>query len=307
VRRLGARARAARAPPVLAAVSRNPGQWPRPRSKASRRFPKARVETDAHPSGNDGPTVLAKHPSFLMDQRSSLIRGLFDFSPSNASIPPPIPSMAEQIRAGRDCRLWRAASWRRKSDIDLLFLLPYKHTPAVEQIVEYMLRTSCGPRPEGRHATRSCRSASASRTRLHKPQRRRSRRAGRGARRSCMTNSSMASRQKFLVGDGRDFVGPSLAERDARHLRMGDSRLSSSPTSRKARGGLRRPETLYWIPSISIARRGRRRGVRQGRAGPHSIRASSNAPRALPVDVRCHTALPPNRPRRYACPFDLQA
>ena len=53
--------------------------------------------------------------------------------------------------------------------------------------------------------------------------------------------------QKFLTGDGRDFVEAKLAERDQRHQRMGDSRYVVEPNVKEGKGGLRDLHTLFWI------------------------------------------------------------
>ncbi len=48
-------------------------------------------------------------------------------------------------------------------------------------------------------------------------------------------------------GTGRAFVTEKLAERDARHKRMGDSRYVVEPNVKDGKGGLRDLQTLYWI------------------------------------------------------------
>ncbi len=53
--------------------------------------------------------------------------------------------------------------------------------------------------------------------------------------------------QKFLTGDGRDFVEAKLAERDQRHQRMGDSRYVVEPNVKEGKGGLRDLHLLFWI------------------------------------------------------------
>ncbi len=58
-------------------------------------------------------------------------------------------------------------------------------------------------------------------------------------------------RKKFwsdiAIGNGQDFVEAKLAERDARHLRQGESRYLVEPNIKDGKGGLRDLQTLYWI------------------------------------------------------------
>ena len=50
-----------------------------------------------------------------------------------------------------------------------------------------------------------------------------------------------------VAGTDRTFVSEKLAERDTRHLRMGDSRYVVEPNVKDGKGGLRDLQTLYWI------------------------------------------------------------
>jgi [protein-PII] uridylyltransferase len=54
-------------------------------------------------------------------------------------------------------------------------------------------------------------------------------------------------RREVIDGHGREFVAAKLAERDARHLRAGDSRYLVEPNVKDGKGGLRDLQTLYWI------------------------------------------------------------
>ena len=85
------------------------------------------------PLRNDGLQMLAAH-SFLMDQ---LIRVLFDFADQRI-FPAANPSAAERLGVVATGGYGRGGL-APLSDIDLLFLRPYKQTPRGEQIVEYML------------------------------------------------------------------------------------------------------------------------------------------------------------------------
>lgn len=54
-------------------------------------------------------------------------------------------------------------------------------------------------------------------------------------------------RLKIVAGSAADFVAAKLAERDERHIRMGDSRYVVEPNVKDGKGGLRDLQTLYWI------------------------------------------------------------
>ncbi|MDA0997463.1 MAG: [protein-PII] uridylyltransferase [Proteobacteria bacterium] len=133
------------------------------------------------------------------------------------------------------------------SDIDLMFLLPYKLTPRAEQVVEYILYTLWDLGLKVGHATRSgdeairlangditiCTSLLEAR---------------------CITGH-LAQFETFMarywneVADktGPAYVEAKLAERDARHNRMGDTRYVLEPNVKDGKGGLRDLQTLVWI------------------------------------------------------------
>ena len=54
-------------------------------------------------------------------------------------------------------------------------------------------------------------------------------------------------RREVVTGTTRAFVAAKLAERDARHQRMGDSRYVVEPNVKEGKGGLRDLHALYWI------------------------------------------------------------
>ena len=54
-------------------------------------------------------------------------------------------------------------------------------------------------------------------------------------------------RKEVVAGTAAEFVAAKLAERDARHIRMGDSRYVVEPNIKDGKGGLRDLHTLYWI------------------------------------------------------------
>ena len=54
-------------------------------------------------------------------------------------------------------------------------------------------------------------------------------------------------RKQVVSGTAAEFVAAKLAERDARHVKMGDSRYVVEPNVKDGKGGLRDLHTLYWI------------------------------------------------------------
>ena len=53
--------------------------------------------------------------------------------------------------------------------------------------------------------------------------------------------------RKVITGTGTFFVNEKLAERDARHIRMGDTRYVVEPNLKDGKGGMRDMQTLWWI------------------------------------------------------------
>jgi len=134
-----------------------------------------------------------------------------------------------------------------QSDVDILFLLPYKQTPHGEQVVEHMLYLLWDLGLKVGHATRSvedcvrmARGDITIRTALLEA-------------RYIWGDEELYSelRQRFLAEinstSARDFVEAKLAERDTRHTRMGDSRYVLEPNIKDGKGGLRDLHTLFWI------------------------------------------------------------
>src|SRR4051812_25129444 len=54
-------------------------------------------------------------------------------------------------------------------------------------------------------------------------------------------------RKEVVAGTAAEFVTAKLAERDQRHIRMGDSRYVVEPNVKDGKGGLRDLHALYWI------------------------------------------------------------
>ena len=133
------------------------------------------------------------------------------------------------------------------SDIDLLFVHPYKQSPWCESVVEFILYMLWDLGLKVGHATRSLVECS----RLAKQD---------------VTIRTALLEARYLAGDrklfdemrkkfwaeaadasGLAFVEAKLAERDERHARQGESRYLVEPNVKEGKGGLRDLQTLYWI------------------------------------------------------------
>jgi [protein-PII] uridylyltransferase len=133
------------------------------------------------------------------------------------------------------------------SDIDLLFLLPYKQTAWGESVVEAMLYVLWDLGLKVGHATRSLdeciRLAKADMTIRTavleiRPL------AGETA----LVDELMARFDHEVVrGTAVEFVAAKLAERDERHRRGAGSRYVVEPNVKEGKGGLRDLHTLFWI------------------------------------------------------------
>ena len=134
-----------------------------------------------------------------------------------------------------------------QSDIDLLFVFPYKATAHTEQAVEYILYALWDLGLKVGHATRSVndcvRLAVADHT---------IRTGILEARYVCGDHQlfNLVHRRfwaEVVEGTLVEFVQAKLAERDARHRRMGGSRYVMEPNAKDGKGGLRDLHTLFWI------------------------------------------------------------
>ena len=133
-----------------------------------------------------------------------------------------------------------------RSDIDLLFLLPYKTTPRTEQVIEHVLCSLWDLGLKVGHATRSVDDC------VRQAQDDMVIRTGLLESRYIWGVQKLHSelRHRFFeeVVKGKGlFVEAKLQERDERHDRMGDSRYVLEPNIKDGKGGLRDLHTLFWI------------------------------------------------------------
>ena len=88
-------------------------------------------------------------------------------------------------------------------------------------------------------------------------------------------------------GEERRFVKEKLAERNARHKRMGDSRYVVEPNVKEGKGGLRDLQTLYWIGKFVHQVGSARELVDKGLLTSAEYTSFRRAERFL-LAVRCH-------------------
>src|SRR5258708_5544739 len=133
------------------------------------------------------------------------------------------------------------------SDIDLLFLLPYKQTPHSEQVIESLLYTLWDLGLKVGQATRSvadcipyAKADLTIRTALLEAR-------YVWGEQALFTELKQRFEAEIVRGPAAQFVEAKLAERDARHQRVGDSRYQLEPNIKEGKGGLRDLHTLLCI------------------------------------------------------------
>ena len=284
---------------------RPPGEPPRAELLALLRdtLAKGRAEIrrrfeDPGPLHNDGPAVMAA-TSFLMDQ---LIRVIFDFADQHA-YPAANPSAAERLSVVATGGYGRGGL-APLSDIDLLFLRPYKQTPRGEQIVEFMLYLLWDLGLKVGHATRTVDESIRYAERDHTIRTALLESRYIWGDRVLYDEMERAFALQFLSGEGRDFVEAKLVERDQRHQRMGDSRYVVEPNVKEGKGGLRDLHLLFWIARYLYRVSEPRELVAKSVLTLGEARLFERAERFLST-VRCHVHYLTNRADDRLS-FDLQ-
>src|SRR6202048_1671663 len=247
----------------------------------------------------DGAIVI-REQCFLMDQ---LVRALFDLV-TEKIYPLPNPTKGERLAIVAVGGYGRG-EMAPFSDIDLLFLLPYKQTPHTEQGVEFLLYLLWDLGLKVGQAVRSVtdclRYAKADltiRTALLEA-------------RYIWGEQALFNelKQRFdgeiLRGTAAQFVEAKLAERDARHQRVGDSRYQLEPNVKEGKGGLRDLHTLYWIAKYIYRIDDVRKLVELGVLSAEESQRFERAQTFL-WTVRCHLHYIAGRAEERLT-FDLQA
>lgn len=187
-------------------------------------------------------TLCAERLSHVQDE---IIRVIYDFAVQHV-YPVKNPSSAEHMAITAVGGYGRA-TLAPGSDIDLLFLLPYKQTPWGESVIEYILYMLWDLGLKVGHATRNVEEC----IRLS---------------RSDLTIRTAILETRYIWGDealfrdlvarfdaevvrgtGPEYIAAKLAERDERLRRQGTSRYLVEPNVKEGKGGLRDLQTLFWI------------------------------------------------------------
>src|SRR5579864_6986018 len=228
----------------LEALAADAAEPPRVKVVATLReaLQQGRAELRRRFEAGDSGAETVRGLSFLMDQ---LIRALYDFVGSHV-YPLANPTSGEHM-AVVEVGGYGRGELAPYSDIDLLFLLPYKSTPHTEQVVEYMLYVLWDLGLKVGQATRSIeetlRQAKADLT---------IRTAVLEARyiwgdQKLFLDLKRRFESEIIKRTAAEFVQAKLAERDQRHTRMGDSRYVVEPNVKEGKGGLRDLHLLFWI------------------------------------------------------------
>jgi [protein-PII] uridylyltransferase len=182
--------------------------------------------------------AAAEATAFLHDQ---LVRLTYDFVASRALSEPPA-GMAIVALGGTG-----RGEMAPFSDLDLMFLAAKSPAPEQERAAEAMLHLLWDLKLKIGHSVRSV----AQLITLAKKDMT-IRTAFLEARwlwgDSNVFDAAMARfRKEVVASSAAEFVAAKLAERDERHVRMGDSRYVVEPNVKEGKGGLRDLHTLYWI------------------------------------------------------------
>ncbi|MCS6759372.1 MAG: [protein-PII] uridylyltransferase, partial [Candidatus Devosia euplotis] len=190
------------------------------------------------------------------------------------------------------------------SDIDLLFILPYKQTSWGEQVTEYILYMLWDLGQKVGHAVRSVDEC----IRMA---------------RADMTVRTATLESRFLTGDkalfdqlvqrfeteimprtGPEFIAAKMAERDERHRAMGNTRYVVEPNIKDGKGGLRDLNTLFWIGKYFYQVKTSHELVGKGVLSAAEYRIFSRAEDFLWA-VRCHLHFATGRAEEKLT-FDMQ-
>lgn len=198
---------------------------------------KAREQLEIDQRGRQCAETLSR----FQDQ---LIRLIYDYTVDNiyrATNPSDAERMAVVATGGYGRGLLAPGS-----DIDLLFLLPYKKTAWAESVAEYILYMLWDLGFKVGHATRTidqCIKLSSDVT---------IRTALLDARLILGDGQLFGEfedrfRAEVVAGTARAFIDAKMAEHDARHRVAGESRYKVEPNIKDGKGGLRDLHTLHWL------------------------------------------------------------
>ncbi len=241
-----------------------------------------RAEAEKRLRANGKGSVCAAYLSALQDSIIQAVFGLATGHIYRTGTPSTAEHMAVVAVGG-----YGRGTLAPGSDVDLLFLLPYKQTPWGESVVEFILYLLWDLGLTVGHATRSIDEC----VRLA---------------RSDMTIRTALLEARYLTGDrnlydtlvtrfdtqvvkntGPEFIASKLAERDQRHRQQGATRYLVEPNVKEGKGGLRDLQTLFWIAKYFYRVRSRDDLVKAGVFSRGEMRLFRKAEDFLWA-VRCH-------------------
>ncbi len=190
------------------------------------------------------------------------------------------------------------------SDIDLLFLLPYKVTAWTESVVEAVLYLLWDLGQKVGHSTRSVEECIVQA-------------------RGDMTIRTALLEARYILGDAllfealrvqfdkqivqktaREFVAAKLSERDARIAKAGSSRYLVEPNVKESKGGLRDLHTLFWIARYVYRVDSPEELIKAGLFDKQELRTYQHCEEFL-WRVRCHLHFEARKPEEKLT-FDYQ-
>lgn len=133
------------------------------------------------------------------------------------------------------------------SDVDLLFLTPYKITPWAESVIETTLYILWDLKLKVGHASRTIRDC------LRLGREDYTIRTTLLENRMIFGDLSLAEnlrrrlKTELFQGTSQDYIEAKLEEREQRHTRQGGQRFMLEPNVKEGKGGLRDLQSLYWI------------------------------------------------------------
>jgi [protein-PII] uridylyltransferase len=190
------------------------------------------------------------------------------------------------------------------SDIDLLFVRPYKEAAHTESVIEFMLYALWDLGFKVGHASRTV----AECVKLS--------RADMTIRTSVLEARYLTGerpladelrrrfRDEVVNGTGAEFVAAKLRERDDRHAKAGTSRFMVEPNVKEGKGGLRDLHTLFWIAQYLHPTEGVEGAMRMSMFGGRERRAFVRSFDFLEA-VRAHLHFATGRPEERLA-FDVQ-
>ncbi|MEE9374925.1 MAG: [protein-PII] uridylyltransferase [Rhizobiaceae bacterium] len=187
-------------------------------------------------------SACASRISHLQDE---IIRCIYDFAIVHVF-------RAANLSAGERMSITAVGGYGRGtlapgSDLDLLFLLPYKQTALGENVVEYILYMLWDMGYKVGHATRTisqCISLSKEdmtiRTSILEAR-------FVWGEKALYQELIEKYKQELMEKSAPEFISAKLTERDVRHNKAGKSRYLVEPNVKDGKGGLRDLHTLFWI------------------------------------------------------------